>query len=463
LDEQLIRRFPRLRLVQHPAGRGFGAALRAGLAKAHNPLLMYAPADGSYQPADLDRLLKWIDRADLVVGRRVGPVGQHPVGWRDRGYRWLIRVLFGLRLSDLGCRFLLARRAIFARIPIQSDGIFAHLEVLVKANFLGCLMTETRVAYRHPEGATKEGGTNESFTAELYRVFSQPDFGPPFLPPEATAGPSPAPESLMPREIQLGPQRTMVYDDSGQGPAVILLHGFPLSPSMWQPQAEDFAADHRVILPDLRALGERGPVEQSPSIEQMADDVAALLDKLGIQEPVALGGLSMGGYVALAFARKHPGRLRGLVLADTRAEADTEEGRANRDRMIALAAAEGPVAVVDQMIPKLLGEQTKARRPEVTAELRRMGERQSTAQIAGALRALRDRPDARPGLAVIAVPTLVIVGQEDVLTPPALSEALAAAIPGARLVVLEGAGHISNLEQPEAFNRALRAFLQSLD
>jgi pimeloyl-ACP methyl ester carboxylesterase len=170
----------------------------------------------------------------------------------------------------------------------------------------------------------------------------------------------------------------------------------------------------------------------------------------------------MGGYVSLAFARRHPGRLRGLILADTKAEPDDEAARANRERLIAFAATSTGVAVLEQMLPKLVSAETPANRPEVIAELKALAGAQVAAGIVAALKALRDRPDARPGLAAISVPTLVIVGRDDPLTPPANAETLAAGIRGARLVVLDGAGHVSNLEQPMRFNAAVRAFLQGL-
>jgi 3-oxoadipate enol-lactonase len=252
------------------------------------------------------------------------------------------------------------------------------------------------------------------------------------------------------------------FDDVGDGPAVVLLHAFPLSRAMWRPQVEALQNDYRVIAPDLRGFGGSRAFAGAPSVETMADDVAALLDELKVAGPLVLGGLSMGGYVALAFARRHPARLRGLVLADTKADADDAEGRANRDRLIAFAENNTARAVIDQMLPKLLGADTTARRPEVVEEARSIASRQTAAGIVGALKALRDRPDANPGLGAIAVPALVLVGRDDALTPPAKSEELAARIPNARLVVLDWAGHLSNLEQPDRFNAALRSFLQSL-
>lgn len=260
----------------------------------------------------------------------------------------------------------------------------------------------------------------------------------------------------------LGPNACLEYDVSGDGPVVVLLHAFPLCRAMWEPQVQALSPHYRAVTPDFRGFGGSSPFESAPSVDTLADDVATLLDDLGVATPVVVGGLSMGGYVALAFARRHPARLRGLVLADTKAEPDSSEARANRDRTIAFAREHTAAEVAEQMLPKLLGEQTRARRPEVAEEVRRIARAQSTEGIIGALQALRDRPDATPGLGRIGVPTLVLVGSEDVLTPPSQAQALAAALRQARLTVINGAGHLANLEHPAAFNAALRAFLNSL-
>ncbi|MBM4071297.1 MAG: alpha/beta fold hydrolase [Planctomycetes bacterium] len=252
------------------------------------------------------------------------------------------------------------------------------------------------------------------------------------------------------------------YRDEGKGPTVVLLHGFPLCSAMWRPQIAALQKDYRVIVPDLRGFGGSTPVADAPSLEQMADDVGGLLDALRIAEPVVLGGLSMGGYAALAVARRYPGRLRGLILADTRAEPDDAQGKANRDAMIDFARANDARAVIDKMLPRLLAEKTLAARPEVVQEIRDMAAAQEIDGIVGALKVLRDRPDARPGLASIRVPTLVVVGSEDALTPPAMAETLAAGIADATLVIIPGAGHMSNLEEPEAFNAAIAGFLRRL-
>lgn len=252
------------------------------------------------------------------------------------------------------------------------------------------------------------------------------------------------------------------YDAVGQGKPVVLLHAFPLSRAMWRPQVEALQGECRLLVPDLRGFGGTSPFPGTPSVEAMADDVAALLRALAIVEPVVVGGLSMGGYVALAFARRHAPRLRALILADTRAEPDTPEGKANRNQTIAFAQAHSAAEVIGSMLPKLLGEETRRDRPEVAEEVRRIAAAQSPAAIVAALQALRDRPDARPGLGAVRVPTLVVVGSEDTLTPPAMAQTLAAGMAGAQLVTIAGAGHLSNLEQPAAFNEAVRSFLRGL-
>jgi 3-oxoadipate enol-lactonase len=254
----------------------------------------------------------------------------------------------------------------------------------------------------------------------------------------------------------------VTFLEAGKGPLVLLLHAFPLSSAMWRPQIESLRNEYRVVAPDLRGFGSTPGFTGAPSVDQMADDAAALLDELKIQAPVVVGGLSMGGYVALAFARRHASRLRALILADTQAGADDAAAAANRDKMIDFASKNPSPAVIERMMPVALCAITVAKRPEVVGAVRRIASLQAPAGIVGALHALRDRPDATPNLKEIAVPTLVIVGREDALTPPAVAEKLIAGIRGARLVVLENAGHYSNLEQPEGFNQALQTFLASV-
>jgi pimeloyl-ACP methyl ester carboxylesterase len=252
------------------------------------------------------------------------------------------------------------------------------------------------------------------------------------------------------------------FDDVGQGRPVVLLHAFPLSRLMWRPQIDDLSKDYRLLAPDFPGFGGSDGFPGAPSIAGMADAVAGLLHALKISKPVILGGLSMGGYAALVFAHRYPGRLHALMLADTRAEGDTAEGKANREKMIAFAQEHTAEEVFNQLLPKLVSEETQTYRSAVVTELRRIAAAQTTKAIRAALQALRDRPDATPWLRDIRVPTLVIVGSQDGVTPPAAAQTLVDRIPDARLATLSGAGHLSNLEQSELFNVALRDFLNNV-
>jgi pimeloyl-ACP methyl ester carboxylesterase len=254
----------------------------------------------------------------------------------------------------------------------------------------------------------------------------------------------------------------MAFDDAGQGKPVVLLHAFPFSRAMWRRQLQALQAEWRVLSPDLRGFGDTPGFEGDPSLDQMADDLLSLFAEADVREPVVLGGLSMGGYIALAFARRHPSRLRALILADTRAEPDDAAARANRDKLIDFARAHSSALVVEQLLPRLVSDETRTERPEVVEEVRRIGSAQSVEGIIGGLRAMRDRKDARPVLESIRVPTLVLVGSRDIVTPPATAEELVAGIAGARLATISGAGHMSNLERPDLFNQEVRTFLHSV-
>jgi pimeloyl-ACP methyl ester carboxylesterase len=228
---------------------------------------------------------------------------------------------------------------------------------------------------------------------------------------------------------------------------------------MWDPQVEALAATHRVVRFDARGFGGSGIDEVTPlTMERIADDGAFLLDQLGIERAV-VGGCSMGGYAAFALLRRHRKRIAGLVLQDTRAGADTPEAKANRATLAAKVLAEGAAAAVEAFLPKLVGETSHRQRPALEAGVRERILAASPRGIANALHGLAARTDSRETLAKIAVPTLVLVGAEDVLTPPDEARAMAAAIPGARLEVIPRAGHLANLENPDAVNAALRAFL----
>lgn len=252
--------------------------------------------------------------------------------------------------------------------------------------------------------------------------------------------------------------------DEGRGTPLVLVHGFPLAADSWRADAEALATRMRVIAPSMRGFGGSPSADLATlSIDTMADDVAAVLDALGVTEPVVMGGLSMGGYVALAFGRRHAARLRALVLADTRAEPDSDEARANRDKAIARVDGGDLSGFVDGLLGMILAPVTRAERPEIARAVRAMAMRAAPSSVTAALRALRDRPDARPGLSAISVPVLVVVGEEDALIPPPASRSMVAAMPErAALHVIAGAGHMSNLEQPEAFREAVAGFVASL-
>ncbi len=252
------------------------------------------------------------------------------------------------------------------------------------------------------------------------------------------------------------------FQEAGSGSPLILLHAFPLSSEMWRPQIEALSDGFHVIAPDLPGFGKSPDFESDPSIDHMANAVMALLQQLKITEKIILGGLSMGGYTALAFARLFPESLRALILCDTRAESDDETGKANRNKMIATVESEGTAPIIQQMLPKLLGETSQKEREGVVKTIHDLASQQSASAIANALRALRDRPDASDLLPQITVPTLVIVGEEDTITPTVMAQNLADKIPNAKLEIIPQAGHLSNIEQPELFNRALREFCKAL-
>jgi pimeloyl-ACP methyl ester carboxylesterase len=253
----------------------------------------------------------------------------------------------------------------------------------------------------------------------------------------------------------------MAYEMEGSGAPLVLLHGFPFNRSMWSEQIEALSTNHRVITPDLRGHGETTATGDLATMEEMALDVAALLDKLDIHR-IILGGLSMGGYVSLAFYRRFPLRVRALILADTRAQGDTEEARATREQQAQKALQEGMDGIADAMLPKLLAPQTLSERPEIVERVRKMMTSTDPAGAAAALRGMAVRNDQTNFLARILAPTLILVGSEDPITPPKDSEVMRREIRGSRLEVIEGASHVSNLERPNQFNHALKDFLKAL-
>lgn len=249
------------------------------------------------------------------------------------------------------------------------------------------------------------------------------------------------------------------HQSTGAGVPVLMMHAFPLNQTMFQGQRQSLSDVARLITFDLPGVGESTPGVLT--MDDVADLAASLLDSEGIETAV-VGGVSMGGYAAFAFARRHAARLRGLILANTRAVADTEEGKKGRRELAAVAREKGSAEIATRMLPKLLGETTHQQRPAVVERVRDMVEGVSPETIARLLDALANRADSTDLLPKITAPTLVIAGEQDTLATPQEAGEWAERIQGARFVTIEGAGHLPNLEAPEAFDRALREFLESL-
>lgn len=255
---------------------------------------------------------------------------------------------------------------------------------------------------------------------------------------------------------------SLAYSDQGTGLPIVLLHAFPLNRTMWAAQEKALSLHFRVITIDLRGHGESDAPLWHYTLDQAADDVRALLDHRSIQQAV-FAGLSMGGYILFAFYRKYADRVKGMVLADTRAQADTPEGKEGRFQMAQTAYKKGPAAIADIMIPKLLSPATIQTKPEILRNVRSMIEGNQISGIAGDLMAMAERPDSIPLLRQITCPTQIIVGELDLSTPPSDAKLMAEQIPGTRLAIIPGAAHLSNLEQPEAFNQIVGSFLSDLE
>jgi 3-oxoadipate enol-lactonase len=242
--------------------------------------------------------------------------------------------------------------------------------------------------------------------------------------------------------------------EMGSGPAIVLAHGYPLDGAMWSGVARVLGERFRVLKPDLPGSGEN-EAPADASMDDYADFLAAVLEAL--PAPRGLAGFSMGGYAALALMRRRPDLVGALALVDTRATPDDDAGKAKRDEAAQTARTNGAAAIADAMVPRLLSPESQKQR-DLVERVRRIILRQKVETIAAELAAMRDRPDSRPGLASIRVPTLVVVGDQDALTPPADSEAMAAAVPGARLVTIAGAAHLTPMERPGAVASALGGF-----
>lgn len=250
---------------------------------------------------------------------------------------------------------------------------------------------------------------------------------------------------------------------------LVLLHAFPLNARMWEPQLVLAENGWRIIAPHFRAMDDPAAAASesanspqawpTPGVDDYAGDVIDLLDSLKIEDAVFVG-LSMGGYVSFSLFRLAARYVRGLVLADTRATADTPEAVEGRKRLLGVLRDRGSAAVADEMIPKLLGATTQRERPAVVAAVRKLALSNSASAIAGAINVLMTRPDSTETLASIHCPTLIIVGDEDTVTPPAMSRDMLRAIGGSELTVLPRVGHLAAIETPELFNAALARFLE---
>jgi pimeloyl-ACP methyl ester carboxylesterase len=251
------------------------------------------------------------------------------------------------------------------------------------------------------------------------------------------------------------------YREVASGRPLVMLHAFPLSSAMWLAQREALAETCRVITPDQRGFGGSELGEDPPSLDACADDLARLLDRLELDQ-VVLGGLSMGGYVAMAFLRRHGDRAAALLLADTKASADPEAARANRERIAQAVLEEDSTVLVDDVLPSLLGSTTVASRPMVSGRVRGLVQAAPGPAVAWAQRAMAARPDSFDTLRAFDRPALVVVGEEDALSPVADAQAMADALPQGRLAVLPEAGHLTAVETPEAFTAEVAGFVAGL-
>jgi pimeloyl-ACP methyl ester carboxylesterase len=254
----------------------------------------------------------------------------------------------------------------------------------------------------------------------------------------------------------------LFVEDLGSGVPLLLIHGFPLNQEIWRPQIEALSANARVIALDLRGHGQSPPTESPYSMDLLADDCAGVLEVLNVDQPVVICGHSMGGYISFAFYRRHPEKVGGLILAATRAGADSEEGKLNRDKAAQLTEEKGTQPVIDSMLPIIMATQTHREKPELVSQVAGIMKKTSTNGMIGALLGIKTRPDSTPTLGQIKVPTLIIHGEGDQIIPLSESEAMHAKIPDSKLEILPNAGHLPNLEQIHSFNKAVESFLSTM-
>ncbi|MCX7419708.1 MAG: alpha/beta fold hydrolase [Planctomycetia bacterium] len=258
------------------------------------------------------------------------------------------------------------------------------------------------------------------------------------------------------------PGATLNVYDIGAGTPILFVHGFPLDHTMWRFQIAELSKTFRCIAPDLRGFGQSTVTEGKVTMQQFADDLAALLDALNVTQPVVFCGLSMGGCIAWQFVRRHSLRLKGLILCDTRAVPDPPEVAANRLKMANDVVEQGPTIVANAMLPRLFAAETAQTQPALIDDLRQVILRTNPLGIAAAARGMAERADACPWLTSIAVPSLLIVGEQDVISTAAEMQTVANAIPGSQIAVLPNAGHMAPMENSAMTNAAMRSFLESL-
>lgn len=263
------------------------------------------------------------------------------------------------------------------------------------------------------------------------------------------------------KKVRVNGVQLNVFDE-GQGSPILFVHGFPLDHTMWRNQLSDFAGTHRVIAPDLRGFGNSDVTNGIVLMETFADDMAALLDALKVDEPVIVCGLSMGGYVGWQFFLRHRARLRALIQCDTRAIADDETGVANRKKLAELVLEQGTKPVADAILPKLFSSNGAEATQRLMDETRQVVKRTNPGGLAAASLGMAARPDVRDQLGAIDVPTLLIVGIEDKISTVAEMREIANSIPKSDFVVVPDAGHMAPLENADFTNDAIRNFLASI-
>ena len=255
----------------------------------------------------------------------------------------------------------------------------------------------------------------------------------------------------------------MAYDDLGQGRPLVLVHGFPLSRAIWPAQAAQLSAHYRVLTPDLRGHGDSEATPGPYTMDLLADDILALLEALQIDQPIVLGGLSMGGYVVMAFARRYPERLAGLLLTATRAGSDTSAGKDGRRQAVAAVQQAGNIQpTVDGMLPKLFAPQTYSDNPNLVQKVRRIIEHTSMDGVINAQLGMLARPDSTAMLSNLDVPSLVIHGEHDQIIPLEAAQEMASVLSNGSMAVIKGAGHLLNMEQPAEFNQIVMDWLAGL-